>query len=133
MFYIYYIVFNLCDRNNLKIQELTSVNPDRNIFSINVELTSNFLLYRGLVLHHHRILNFPYQFFLLSPTLTPPFQPVSIFSLTIILLLLLLLFLLSFHQYTLTINFFFSPTSPTSSLILPSIYPHYSFLSFSYF
>ncbi len=25
--------------------------------SINVELTSNFLLYRGLVHHHHRILN----------------------------------------------------------------------------
>ena len=38
-------------------QELTSVNPDRNIFSINVELTSTFLLYRGLVHHHHRILN----------------------------------------------------------------------------
>ena len=32
-------------------QELTRVNPDRNIFSINVELTSTFLLYRGLV-HH---------------------------------------------------------------------------------
>ena len=31
--------------------------PDRNIFSINVELTSTFLLYRGLVHHHHRILN----------------------------------------------------------------------------
>ena len=27
-------------------QELTRVNPDRNIFSINVELTSTFLLYR---------------------------------------------------------------------------------------
>jgi len=38
-------------------QELTKVNPDRNIFSINVELTSTFLLYRGLVHHHHRILN----------------------------------------------------------------------------
>ena len=36
--------------------ELTRVNPDRNIFSINVELTSTFLLYRGLVHHHHRIL-----------------------------------------------------------------------------
>ena len=35
--------------------ELTRVNPGRNIFSINVELTSTFLLYRGLV--HHRILN----------------------------------------------------------------------------
>ena len=35
-------------------QELTRVNPDRNIFSINVELTSTFfLLYRGLVHHHH--------------------------------------------------------------------------------
>ena len=33
--------------------ELTRANPDRNIFSINVELTSTFLLYRGLV----RILN----------------------------------------------------------------------------
>ena len=29
--------------------ELTRVNPDRNIFSINVKLTSTFLLYRGLV------------------------------------------------------------------------------------
>ena len=38
-------------------QELTRVNPDRNIFSINVELTSTFLLYRGLVHHHHWILN----------------------------------------------------------------------------
>ena len=37
--------------------ELTRVNRDRNIFSINVELTSTFLLYRGLVHHHHRILN----------------------------------------------------------------------------
>ena len=37
-------------------QELTRVNPDRNIFSINVELTSTFLLYRGLVHHHHRLL-----------------------------------------------------------------------------
>ena len=33
-------------------QELTRVAPDRNIFSINVELTSTFLLFRGLVLHH---------------------------------------------------------------------------------
>ena len=38
-------------------QELTRVNPDRNIFSINVELISTFLLYRGLVYHHRRILN----------------------------------------------------------------------------
>ena len=38
-------------------QELTKFNPGRNIFSINVELTSTFLLYRGLVHHHHRILN----------------------------------------------------------------------------
>ena len=37
-------------------QELTRVNPDRNIFSLIVELTSTFLLYRGLVHHHHRIL-----------------------------------------------------------------------------
>ena len=38
--------------------ELTRVNPDRNMFSINVELTSTFfLLYRGLVHHHHRFLN----------------------------------------------------------------------------
>ena len=36
--------------------ELTRVIPDRNIFSINVELTSTFLLYTGLVHHHHRIL-----------------------------------------------------------------------------
>ena len=34
-------------------QELTRVNSDRNIFSINVELTSTFLLYRGLVHQHH--------------------------------------------------------------------------------
>ena len=39
-----------------KSQELTRVN--RNIFSINVELTSTFLLYRGLVHHHHPILKF---------------------------------------------------------------------------
>ena len=39
------------------IQELRRVNPDRNIFSINVELTSTlFILYRGLDHHHHRIL-----------------------------------------------------------------------------
>ena len=38
-------------------QELTRFNPDRNIFSINVEPTSTFLLYRGLVHHHHRILH----------------------------------------------------------------------------
>ena len=37
--------------------ELTRVNPDRNIFSVNVELTSTVLLYRGLVHQHHRILN----------------------------------------------------------------------------
>jgi len=37
--------------------ELTRVNPNRDIFSINVELTSTFILYRGLVHHHHRILN----------------------------------------------------------------------------
>ena len=36
-------------------QKLTRVNTDRNIFSINVELTYTFLL--GLVHHHHRILN----------------------------------------------------------------------------
>ena len=35
--------------------KLTRVNPDRNIFSINVELTSTFLLYRGLVHHHHPV------------------------------------------------------------------------------
>ena len=40
-------------------QELTRVNPDRNIFSINVELTSTFLLYRGLVHQHHEILKTP--------------------------------------------------------------------------
>ena len=43
--------------------ELTKVNPDRNIFSINVELTSPFFLYRGVVLHHHRILSFIYCVF----------------------------------------------------------------------
>ena len=37
--------------------ELTRVNPDRNIFSINVKLKSTVLFYRGLVHHHHRILN----------------------------------------------------------------------------
>ena len=36
--------------------ERTRVNPDRNIFSINVELTSTFSLYWGLVHYHHRIL-----------------------------------------------------------------------------
>ena len=35
--------------------ELTRVNPDWNIFSINVELL--FLLHRGLVHYHRRILN----------------------------------------------------------------------------
>ena len=34
------LVFNLPDRN--VSQELTKVNPDRNLFSINVELTSTF-------------------------------------------------------------------------------------------
>ena len=33
-----------------QFQELTRVNPDRNIFSINVELTSTFLLYRSITL-----------------------------------------------------------------------------------
>jgi len=33
------------------------VNTDRKIFSTNVELTSTFLLYRGLVHQHHQILN----------------------------------------------------------------------------
>ena len=42
--------------------ELTRVNPNRNIFSINVELTSTFLLYRGLVHHHHRNLKSSNQF-----------------------------------------------------------------------
>ena len=37
--------------------KLTMVNPDRNIFLINVELTSTFLLYKGFVHHHHRIGN----------------------------------------------------------------------------
>ena len=37
--------------------ELTRVNPDRNIFSINVELTTTFLLYRGFVHHYHGILS----------------------------------------------------------------------------
>ena len=34
------------------------VRTDQNIFSINVELTSTFLLYRGLVHLHHRIWKF---------------------------------------------------------------------------
>ena len=37
--------------------ELTGVNQERNIFSIHVALTSTFLPYRGLVHHHHRILD----------------------------------------------------------------------------
>ena len=41
----------------LRKLNLECLNPDRNIFSINVELTSTFLLYRGLVHHHHQILN----------------------------------------------------------------------------
>ena len=40
---------------NLRKLNLECLNPDRNIFSINVELTSTFLLYRGLVHHHHQI------------------------------------------------------------------------------
>ena len=40
--------------------ELTRVNPDRNIFAMNVELTSTFLLYRGLVFPQiPRLLNPP--------------------------------------------------------------------------
>ena len=35
--------------------EMTRLNPDRNIFSINAELTLTFLLDRGLVHYHHRI------------------------------------------------------------------------------
>ena len=46
--------FYLCEET---ISRTDRVNPDRNIFSINVELTSTFLLYRGLVHHHHEILN----------------------------------------------------------------------------
>ena len=38
--------------------ELTRVNQDRNIFSLNVELMSTFLLYRGLVHHHHQNLKY---------------------------------------------------------------------------
>ena len=38
-------------------QELTRVNPDRNIFSINGTNIYVFLLYRGLVHHHHQILD----------------------------------------------------------------------------
>jgi len=64
---IFFVCFCSCDFLHLKKKnfsilmviislELTRVNPDRNIFSINVELTSAFLLYRGLVHHHHRIL-----------------------------------------------------------------------------
>ena len=45
-----------------KSQELTRVTPDRNIFSKNVELTSTFLLYRGLVHHHHRNLKITFIF-----------------------------------------------------------------------
>ena len=39
-------------------QELTRGNPDRNIFSINVKLTSTFLLYIDLLHHHHWILDY---------------------------------------------------------------------------
>ena len=35
--------------------ELTRVNQDQNIFSLNVDLTSTFLLYRGWVHYHHQI------------------------------------------------------------------------------
>ena len=57
---IFFVCLFSCDFNNFIFRfslKLTRVTPDRNIFSINVELTSTFLLYRGLVLHHHRILN----------------------------------------------------------------------------
>ena len=47
----------------LSILMVVIVRTDRNIFSINVELTSSFLLYRGLVHHHHRILNLLYSLF----------------------------------------------------------------------
>ena len=60
MFVYFLVFFNIFLLSILMViisLELTRVNPDRNIFSINVELTSTFLLYRGLVNHHHRILN----------------------------------------------------------------------------
>ena len=50
-------------------QELTRVNPDLNIFSINAELTSTFLLYRGLVHRHHRVFKHV-SFFAKSSNLT---------------------------------------------------------------
>ena len=54
-FYIFFIYLsNLMVITSL---ELTRVNPDRNILSINVELTSTFFPYKGLVHHHHWILN----------------------------------------------------------------------------
>ena len=49
-------LFFFIDFDGYYIVKLKRVNPDRNIFSINVELTSTFLLYRGLAHHHHRIL-----------------------------------------------------------------------------
>ena len=51
------IMIFIIDFDGYYIVELTRVNPERNIFLMNVELTSTFLLYRGLVHHHHRILN----------------------------------------------------------------------------
>ena len=56
-------------------KELKRVNPDRNIFSINVELTSTFLLYRGLVHHHHEILKVQ-----LHPGLTAGQETFSFFN-----------------------------------------------------
>ena len=41
----------------------TRVNPDRNIFLINVELTSTFFLYKGLVHHKSPNLKFTVSFF----------------------------------------------------------------------
>ena len=62
-FYIYYFFLSIL--MVIISLELTRVNPDRNIFSINVELTSTFLLYRGLVHHHHWILNLPEPWWIL--------------------------------------------------------------------
>ena len=47
-------VFNLCEETISRTDE--GQPRPKYIFSINVELTSTFLLYRGLVHHHHRIL-----------------------------------------------------------------------------
>ena len=62
LFLLFFNIF-IIDFDGYFSLELTRVNQDRKILSINVELTSTFLPYRGLV--HH------YQFVTLIPIFAP--------------------------------------------------------------